>query len=99
MLANAGHYPKPQGRAGGVFMFPTTAWEENKRTLARSLPDNFWEAWITVMHPVSRIRALVLDANPLQPIEPEILEQRRVGGSAHLRLYTLHTGKPPPSVA
>lgn len=53
MLADAGHYPRPQGQTAGQFMFPTTAWEETKRTLAKALPDKLCEAWITVMHPVA----------------------------------------------
>lgn len=50
------------------------------------------------MHTVSRTRLIVLEASPLQPIEPSILAELRNGAELADGLYQLVAGGAPPPV-
>jgi hypothetical protein len=98
MLAAERRYPMRRGPEGQRFMFPTDVWDTYKPTLARGFSDSAWEAITPFMHTVPRVRAIVLEAEPESPIEPEFVERLRKGAIFARDLYEALAGTPAPSV-
>jgi hypothetical protein len=98
-LVDRSQYPQPLSPARGALFLPTTAWEDNKRTLAAALSDDEWGALTPFMHTVSRARVLVLEATPRQPIEADRLIEFENGMELANGLYKMLAGKPAPSLA
>jgi hypothetical protein len=98
LLVNQGHYPQPLSTARGASLFPTEAWEANKRTLAGALSDDEWAALSPVMHTAASSRLIVLEGEPLQPIEPHVRDALTKGVDAASSVYEMLAGQPPPSL-
>ena len=97
LLATTKRFPLRRHDAQAL-LFPTEAWEAEKRVLARALPDNQWFMLATFMHSVPRIRAIAIDAEPEAPLQPEMIEQCRRGALLARELHQTLAGVPAPSV-
>jgi hypothetical protein len=98
LLVQRRQYPEKLGPERQRLTFPTDTWESYKPTLARGLSKNEWDAVSPFMHTISRVRAMVLEAEPDSAIEPQMVERLRTGALMARDLYKLLTGEPAPSV-
>lgn len=98
MLAKAAHYPQERGPTGAGLLFPTDAWETDKRAFARGLTDSVWNSLSTFMHTVPRIRAIVAEAEPESAISSALVERFRKGALLASELHMMLSGVPAPSV-
>lgn len=98
-FADDGRYPQAQDPAHSGLIFPTDAWEANKRVLAAGLSDEQWDLIAPVMHAAARVRVIILRGAPLEPIPPSTLQELRNGAEIAHNAYVVLAGKPPPSLA
>jgi hypothetical protein len=98
MLVSERTFPQAQDVEGRRLMFPTDVWEADKRTFARGLSQNQWDALSRFMHTVPRVRAIVLAADPNSAVPPALVESLRNGALFARDAYMMLAGFPAPSV-
>lgn len=76
-------------------LMPTTAWESDKRTLARHLTDETWGLVVLVEHAVKRTGEVLLREEPDTPIPPAMRESLANGRELCATMYEQLTGKAP----
>lgn len=79
------------------FFLPVEAWETNRPTLARGLPDAQWDTLSPFMTTMQAVRHLVMEMEDESPVSEEDLDLFRRHAQKARDLYEMLSGRPAPT--